>query len=90
MIKFEKFTKDGKEKPYNCSQHEYKGYTAYRFYVCRPFIVRTPDGVDLHFRKDDAKGYNKISFAEICRQIDNGTLNDFYGDPTVEKFFFNA
>jgi hypothetical protein len=90
MVKFEKITKDGKVKPYNCSQHEYKGYTMYRFYNNRPFKVVTPDGVELYFRKDNIKGYNKISFAEICRLIDNGTLNEFYGDPAKEKFFYNS
>lgn len=90
MVKFEQFTKDGKEKPYTLSQHEYKGYTAYRFYNTRPFDIRTPDGTQLYFRKDNEKGYNRISFAEICRRIDNGTLNEFYGDPTKEKFFYNS
>lgn len=90
MKKFNQFTPEGKKKPYTMSQHEYKGYMIYRLLNNRPFNVTTPDGVDLHFRLDNAKGYNKISFAEICRCIDAGTLNEFYGDPTVEKFSYNS
>lgn len=89
MKEFEQKTKDGKEKPYTLSKHEYKGYTAYRLYNAHPFNIETPEGVTLHFRKDNVKGYSKISFAEICRRIDNGTLNEFYGDPDKEKFFYN-
>ena len=77
------------KNPYTRSEHEYKGYVAHRMYNCRAFGITTPDGTELHFRKDNSKGYSKISFAEICRCIDNGTLLQWYGDPTVEKFFYN-
>ena len=74
-----------KEKPYNRVDHEYKGYKAYKYYNCRPFTITTPDGKTLRFKSDNAKGYNRISFAEICRRVDNGTLSEYYGELGVDK-----
>jgi hypothetical protein len=63
----------------------------------KEFIKRAIGGIsfllnfgDLIAKEYNIKGYNKISFAEICRLIDNGTLNEFYGDPAKEKFFYNS
>lgn len=68
------------------SEHEYKGYKAYRLCNSRPFIIISPNGDTLHMRRNNPRKYWQVSFKFICELIDNETLNEWYGNFKTEKF----